>query len=516
MASPQLNLELRNAQQLVLTPQLQQAIGLLQLNNLELQALLANEAAQNPLLEVLEPGAASVGEKDDADVPAEIDTSRDRQEARDTHELFDDSRALPGARDTDLSSDFGSDWEDGSVGPRAQLDYSETSYSSGSMDGDEEATPFSRASQGISLREHILHQLNALPLTQSQRLIALALVDQLDEAGYCPLDTPALCERLGCTEAEVLETLKLCQACEPTGIFARGLNECLSLQLAERGVLTAPLQKLLEHLDWLGAHQYDKLCKACGVEQSELQGLIALIKSCDPKPASGFGSLTAAPIIPDVLVSPAVIDGVLNWQLELNPASLPRALVNHTYYARLQSQIKDKVRQKADVQYLTDRVTAANWLIKALDQRANTILKVASEIVRQQDSFFRQGVAGLKPLTLKEVADVVGVHESTVSRVTSHKYMATPRGLFELKYFFSAALTSAHGGEDHAAEAVRQRLKALIAGEKPPRILSDDQLVLMLQSEGINIARRTVAKYRESLGIPSSFERKRLARLIKA
>ena len=517
MATPQLNLELRNAQQLVLTPQLQQAISLLQLNNLELHALLATEAAQNPLLEVLEPGVDSQAERDEAPVPPPETHAEDRKAARDTHELFDDSRALPGNRDNDLTGDFSSHWDgdEAPIGPRATLDYGDTSGSFSGGDEDSENTPFNRASQGIGLREHVLRQLNALQFTPPQRIIALSLLDLLDEAGYCHLDIAALAEKLGCDKAAIETVLTICQGCEPTGLFARNLTECLALQLTERSVLTPPLQSLLEHLDWLGAHQYEKLAKACGVSSADLQLLIAEVKRCNPKPASEFGSSAAAPIIPDVLLSAGVVDGIFTWQLELNPASLPRALVNNTYYAKLQSQIKDKTRQKADIQYLTDRVTAANWLIKALDQRANTILKVASEIVRQQDNFFRQGISGLKPLTLKEVADIVGVHESTVSRVTSHKYMATPRGLFELKYFFNTAITSAHGGEDHSSETVRQRIKQLISAETAAKILSDDQLVLLLQSEGINIARRTVAKYRESLGLPSSFERKRLARLSK-
>jgi RNA polymerase sigma-54 factor len=266
------------------------------------------------------------------------------------------------------------------------------------------------------------------------------------------------------------------------------------------------MQKPLANLDLVARRDHSAMKRVCGVDDDDLADMLYEIKSLNPKPGNAFGQVTVQPVIPDVLVR-AGPDG--DWIVELNSGTLPRVLVNQNYYATVtRRRPSDKDRA-----YLAECMQTANWLVKSLDQRARTILKVASEIVRQQDGFFAHGVAHLRPLNLKQVADAIEMHESTVSRVTTNKYMATPRGLFELKYFFSAAIPATGGGEAHSAEAVRHRIKAMIDGEaRDGDVLSDDRIVEILNEAGIDIARRTVAKYREALRIPSSVQRKRMLR----
>jgi RNA polymerase sigma-54 factor len=296
--------------------------------------------------------------------------------------------------------------------------------------------------------------------------------------------------------------LQLLQRLDPPGIFARSLAECLALQLAERGRLDPAMQALLDRLDLLAKRDLAQLMKHCGVDAEDLKEMIAEIRALNPKPGSAFDQSLAQPVIPDILMRPQPGG---DWIVELNSETLPRVLVNTRYYARV---AKD-ARRKEEKDYLSERYQAANWLVKSLHQRATTILKVASEIVRQQDAFFRRGIQHLKPLILRDIADAISMHESTVSRVTTNKHMATPRGLYELKYFFTAAIASSGGGEAHSAESVRFRIKSLIDAETVEGVLSDDKLVEMLKAEGIDIARRTVAKYREAMKIPSSVQRRR-------
>jgi len=242
--------------------------------------------------------------------------------------------------------------------------------------------------------------------------------------------------------------------------------------------------------------------RLCHVDADDLTDMIAEIKSLDPRPGLAFDPPQAQPIVPDILMR-AQPDG--GWLIELNAETLPRVLVNNRYYTK----ISRATRNKGERDYLTDRLQAANWLVKSLHQRATTILKVASEIVEQQDGFFRHGVQSLRPLILRDIADAIGMHESTVSRVTTNKYIATPRGLFELKYFFTSAIAASRGGEAHSAEAVRFRIRHLIDREAAESTLSDERIVELLQVEGVDIARRTVAKYREAMRIPSSVQRRR-------
>ena len=336
----------------------------------------------------------------------------------------------------------------------------------------------------------------------ADRLIAAALIELLDEAGYLPADLDLVRTQLGATPAHFEDVIAQLQRFDPPGIFARSLQECLALQLREKDRLDPAMEKLLRHLDLLAKRERGALMKLCGVDAEDLTGMIAEIRELNPKPALAFASDVAPPIVPDVMLRPQPGGG---WQIELNNDNLPRVLANEKYYARVQAS----ARTKLDRDYLSERWQQANWLVKALHQRATTILKVSSEIVRQQDKFFVHGVQRLRPLILRDIAAAVEMHKSTVSRVTQNKFIATPRGLFELKYFFTTALTRHDGGETVSSEAVREQIRALIEAERPNTILSDDRIAEILREGGIDIARRTVAKYREGMRIASSAQRRR-------
>jgi RNA polymerase sigma-54 factor len=324
----------------------------------------------------------------------------------------------------------------------------------------------------------------------------------VDEAGYLTGDVATVAEKLGAPLAQVEAVLARLQMFEPAGVFARNLTECLALQLKERDRFDPAMQKLVENLALLARHDLAALRKLCGVDEEDLADMIAELRKLNPKPGRSFDSAQVQPIVPDVFVKPAPDGG---WQVELNSDTLPKVLINQRYFA----QISKSARGGKEKSYLADCLQTATWLVRALDQRAKTILKVSGEIVRQQDAFFALGVRHLRPLNLKTVADAIGMHESTVSRVTANKYMATTRGIFELKYFFTASIAAADGGEAHSAEAVRDHIRQLIEGEAVADVLSDDTLVDRLREAGIDIARRTVAKYREAMRIPSSVQRRR-------
>ena len=359
-----------------------------------------------------------------------------------------------------------------------------------------------RLAAETTLRDALTDQAHTSLTAPADRLIAFVLIDGLDEAGYLGLSPGDVADSLGCAAVDVDRVLAVLRNCEPTGVFANSLADCLALQLAELNRLDPAMRSLLDNLDLLARRDLDRLLQVCGVDMADLKDMIAEIRALDPKPGLRFQSDAVAAIVPDVLMR-AAPDG--SWQLELNADTLPRVLVDRQY----QTRIAGGIRNKADQEYLSDCVASANWLVKSLHQRAQTILKVSSEIVRQQDAFFRKGIEFLRPLILRDIADVIGMHESTVSRVTTNKFMSTPRGLFELKYFFSASISGTDGANAHSAEAVRHKIKALIDAEPPQKVLSDDRIVDILKSDGIDIARRTVAKYRESMHIPSSVQRRR-------
>jgi len=372
--------------------------------------------------------------------------------------------------------------------------------SGGGQDGDYNLESF--VSEKLTLVDHLAKQMALAISDPASRMIGQYLIDMVDEAGYLNGDLDTVVDKLGASRRDVEAVLAILQTLDPPGVCARNLSECLAIQLKERDRFDPAMRVLVEHLDLLAKRDFSALRRLCGVDEEDLADMIAEIRNLNPKPGLAFGSTLVQPIVPDVYVR-AAPNGT--WQVELNSDTLPKVLISQRYYA----QVSKGTRNDKDKTYLADCLQTATWLVRALDQRAKTILKVSSEIVRQQDGFFVKGVQHLRPLNLRTVADAIGMHESTVSRVTANKYMATSRGIFELKYFFTSSIASADGGEAHSAEAVRDRIRRLIDGEAAADVLSDDTIVDKLREAGIDIARRTVAKYREAMRIPSSVQRRR-------
>ncbi|MEQ8746616.1 RNA polymerase factor sigma-54 [Pyruvatibacter sp.] len=529
-------LEMRQGQSLVMTPQLQQAIKLLQLSNIELASFVEQELEKNPLLDRDErpdvpDAAAESADRDTAG--AEADTAMNGDASAAGGDDFADPDPAPMSLDdasatSEIDTSFddihpedaGSDraGTDGDTPPAALggSDWSSSAGGSGGggMDGSDMDLE-GRLTRDLTLWEALTEQLDMAIFDPDKRMIGRFLIDGVDDAGYLRLDAGEdgapgtladLAERLGASLQDVEQVLQVCQGFEPTGVFARSLKECMALQLAEKNRLDPVMQCFLDNLELVARHDLNQLCKVCGVDEEDIRDMIDEVRALDPRPGLVMGGETAAPVVPDVFVRAAQGGG---WTVELNTETLPRVLVNQQYYAT----VAGATQKKDDKLYLSDCLQTANWLVKSLDQRARTILKVSREIVRQQDGFFAHGISHLRPLNLKTIADAIEMHESTVSRVTSNKFMATSRGVFELKYFFTSAISATDGGDAHSAEAVRHRIRELVDAESPAKILSDDKIVEILKLSGIDIARRTVAKYREALHIPSSVERRRAKRL---
>lgn len=499
-------LELRQGQQLVMTPQLQQAIRLLQLSNLELSEFVDSELERNPLLE-----RDDAANNKTADEPPASRAEDGPAEAPDDGWL--DLRQPISDHTGGLDTDFGNVFQEPSTGepsggptPTGLGWAGVTQRMHNGPDGDSDLEDF--VADQISLRDHLAAQLPLAVVEPAERLIGQHLIDLVDEAGYIPDDLESLAQRLGAPIELVESVLERLQMLDPPGVFARSLAECLALQLKDQNRYDPLMAALLANLHHLASRNVSALKKAVGTDMDELSDMIREIKRLNPKPGLKFGTVQLQPVIPDVIVR-ASSDG--GWHVELNSETLPRVLVNRTYYTRV---AKCAANEK-DKDYLFDCLQTANWLVKSLDQRARTILKVAEQIVRQQDGFFLYGVQHLRPLNLKAIADAISMHESTVSRVTSNKYMATPRGIFELKYFFTSAIASAADGEAHSSESVRHLIRQMIDAESADQVLSDDQIVERLRTDGIDIARRTVAKYREAMRIPSSVQRRRDKRLVE-
>ena len=498
-------LEFRQSQALVMTPQLMQAIKLLQLSSLDLAAYVENELERNPLLE-------RASEDENATPGTEPDASAGESEGGDTgstpdwnNENLETSRtSMEQGLGTELENVFPDDSgarEKSAAAEAPPAAYSEWSgVGAGGQDGDYNLESF--VTEETTLTGHLAEQMALAIADPAQRMIGQYLIDMVDEAGYLGGDLDSVAEKLGASRKDVEAVLAILQTFDPPGICARNLTECLALQLKERDRYDPAMQALVEHLDLLAKRDLAALRRLCNVDGEDLADMIAEIRSLNPKPGLAFGSTMVQPIVPDVFVR-AAPDG--SWQVELNSDTLPKVLISQRYYA----QVTKGAHTDKDKTYLADCLQTATWLVRALDQRAKTILKVSSEIVRQQDGFFAHGVQHLRPLNLKTVADAIGMHESTVSRVTANKYMATTRGIFELKYFFTSSIASADGGEAHSAEAVRDRIRRLIDSETAADVLSDDTIVEKLRDAGIDIARRTVAKYREAMHIPSSVQRRR-------
>jgi RNA polymerase sigma-54 factor len=503
-------LELRQSQQLVMTPQLQQAIKLLQLSNLELNEFVDAELERNPLLERDEeydppaPAAESAFEKDDSsdgDFGDDNDFGDNDDASSGRLDLIADATTPAHDLDADREVAFAEESPQDIAALLAGSAWSGTRQSG--MLGGEEADLESILTSDISLREHLSGQLQLSIADPVERMIGGHLIDLVDDAGYVRTDLGELAERIGAPLAQVKSVLVHLQTFDPPGVMATSLKECLALQLKERGRFDPMIAKFLDHLDLLAAHDLRQLKRILGTDMEDITDMIAEIRALNPKPGNAFGGPPVQTVIPDVLVRPAN-DG--SWHVELNSETLPRVLVNRAYYTRVSRNVPSQSRDK---EFLLECLNTANWLVKSLDQRARTILRVAEEIVRQQDAFLVHGVQHLRPLNLKTVADAIKMHESTVSRVTSSKYMATNRGIFEMKYFFNSAIASVDNGLAHSSVSVRHRIKLLIDAEPSSAVLSDDQIVDILQREGIDIARRTVAKYREAMGIASSVQRRR-------
>ena len=494
---------IRQTQALVMTPQLMQAIKLLQLSHLDLAAYVDGELERNPLLErpadqdqVRDDGETTAETPSASeDEPASADWMDDRLESR---------QSIEARLDTDLNNIFPDDsaTEPARMPESQPGSYSEWTAAGGGGRSDSEYNLEAFVTAETTLAGHLAEQVSMTFTDPIEQMVAQYLVDLVDDAGYVPGDLSDAAYRLGASLAQIEAVLAQLQTFDPPGVCARSLAECLAIQLRELDRLDPAMEALLGHLELVAKRDFSALRKICGVDEEDLVEMIGEIKGLNPKPGLVFSSVLVQPIVPDVFVRQAADGG---WTVELNHDTLPRVLVNQTYY----SKVSKTAKKDTEKSYLAQCLQTATWLVRALDQRAKTILKVASEIVRQQDAFFTGGVQFLRPLNLKTVADAIGMHESTVSRVTANKYIAAARGTFEMKFFFTSAIASTNGGEAHSAEAVRYRIKQLVDAESVHDIMSDDAIVEHLRHAGINIARRTVAKYREAMRIPSSVQRRR-------
>ena len=499
-------LELRQSQSLVMTPQLLQAIKLLQLSGLELNDYVEAELEKNPLLE---RASEDTGPIQGSDAPAP-DSALGSDSDWEGRAITPERGEIDPRVEVQLDNVYQDDAPPPTPAARQESDQNDqmglsaTSWSGvggQSYDGDDNNLEAYVAAE-ISLHEHLNEQLHVATTDPVDRMIGTSLIDLVDEAGYLRDSLDELADRLGVSLERVGSVLAVIQRFDPSGVGARDLADCLRIQLVERNRYDPAMAALLANLDLLARRDLAALRKLCGVDDEDILEMVSEIKALDPKPGLRFGGGTIQPVVPDVFVRKA-LDGT--WIVELNSDTLPRVLVNQTYAAKISS----KVTSEEEKSFVSEALQTANWLTKSLEQRAKTILKVASEIVRHQDLFFAQGVEFLRPLNLRTVADAISMHESTVSRVTSNKYISSERGLFEMKYFFTASINASGGGESHSAEAVRFRIKQMIDQEAPDDILSDDTIVTRLKASGIDIARRTVAKYRDSLRIPSSVDRRR-------
>ncbi len=482
-------LDLRQSQSLVMTPQLQQAIKLLALSNLEIETFIGEAIEANPLLDLSEaPG--------DPAPEAVEDLRRTSLENSPVDQLMGEGRADD---DRPLDIDTASLDRDRDTGDFGSTDFNAASGAGESLSIDE------RGESDETLAQHLHAQIGAQigARHDAQTLfVARLLIDQLDESGYLPIPLREVVADLGIALSEAEAALALVQALDPSGVGARSLAECLTLQAKEADRYDPCMARLIDNLDLVARGEFARLRRMCQVDDEDFADMLAELRGYNPKPGLRFGGGGGEAVVPDLLLRSRADGG---WDVALNQATLPRLIVNRSYYVELRGACDDKAARG----WLSEKLADANWLMKALDQRQKTILKVAAEIVRQQDGFFRRGVAHLKPLTLRAVAEAIAMHESTVSRVTSNKYLNCPRGTFELKYFFTSGVASSDGGEAVSAQAVKAAIRSLIEAEQPHAILSDDTLVDLLRGKGFDLARRTVAKYREAIGLGSSVQRRR-------
>jgi RNA polymerase sigma-54 factor len=487
-------LDLRQTQSLVMTPQLQQAIKLLALSNLEVETFIGEALDANPLLDI---GDAAPGDAVEV-VPEEL--RRTHLESSPVDQLVSEGRAEDD-RPLDIDASALDRDRDTGDGARMELvDHRSAGTGGEGPDIDE------RGRFDETLSEHLHAQIGATCSDPQALFVARWLIDQLDEAGYLTLPLGEAADALGVDLASVEAALELVQALDPTGVGARSLSECLVLQAREADRYDPCMARLLDNLDLLARGELARLKRMCNVDDEDFAEMLAELRGYDPKPGLRFGGGGAEPVVPDILVRAVPMkDGGTGWDIALNQATLPRLIVNRSYYVEMRGAC---VGREAKA-WLGEKLADANWLVKALDQRQKTILKVAAEIVKQQGGFFRHGVSHLRPLTLRAVAEAISMHESTVSRVTSNKYLQCARGTFELKFFFTSGVASSDGEGSVSAEAVKAAIRQLIEAEDAKAVLSDDALVDLLKERGFDLARRTVAKYREAIGLGSSVQRRR-------
>ncbi|WP_432201730.1 RNA polymerase factor sigma-54 [Erythrobacter sp. W53] len=490
-------LDLRQSQSLVMTPQLQQAIRLLAASNLEIEAHISEALDNNPLLEIGEIRQER-GDAPDGDAPEPV-----APEEREADALMRDG-AAQGETPLDIGATALDPERAPGDGPASGSgeggDWGEAA-SAGAVSSADLPDLENRSDEGPTLAQHLTEQLGAEAYSQKEAIIAARIIGDLDEAGYYVGNLTSLARELGIADYEAEDALLLVQSLDPTGVGARSLSECIMLQAKEADRLDPCMERLIDNLELVAKGEIARLKRMCQVDDEDFADMLAELRSYDPKPGHAFGGSVEAAIVPDVLITPSAKNG---WDIRINEDSLPRLIVNRSYYLELKDGAQDKESQA----WLKEHLTDANWLIKALDQRQKTILKVAGEVVKRQEGFFKEGVTAMKPLILRDVADAIEMHESTVSRVTNSKYLSCPRGTFELKYFFSSGVAAADG-EGASSEAIKARIKALIDAEDVKQILSDQKLVDILKEEGFDLARRTVAKYREAIGLGSSAQRRR-------
>jgi RNA polymerase sigma-54 factor len=475
-----------------MTPQLRQAIQLLQYSNLEASQFIEDELLKNPLLERIEGPETVTAIEAVLPVPPPEDIPDSTS--------FASSGMMPGAENAPLDIDVSNTYDAGT-----NADGYGTIGAGGHDDEDGWNAIDAIEGEKPNLREHLEQQARLAFETREERVIAAALIAALDPAGRIFESPEAIAQLLG-IELERLEAVRhKMMRFDPTGIFARDLAECLAVQLAERNRMDPAMAALLANLELLARRDMRALMEVCGVDAADLAEMVAEIRRLNPKPGAQFETEPLRALVPDVLMRPMPVkgEGLGDWMLEINPETMPRLLIRRGFHARMAASASRETKS-----FLSEQLQGATWLVKALESRAHTILRVSAEIVRRQDGFFRHGISHLRPLTLRDIAAEVELHESTISRVTSNKSIATPRGIFELKFFFTTALSGSNG-QTHSAETVRHRVQNLIFGESPENILSDETVAAILQKEGIDIARRTVAKYREALRIPGSAQRKR-------
>ncbi|WP_067735586.1 RNA polymerase factor sigma-54 [Novosphingobium naphthalenivorans] len=496
-------LDLRQSQSLVMTPQLQQAIKLLALSNLEIEAFIGESLESNPLLDVSAQAPEAAAET----VEMAEEARRTTLEGSSVDQLIGEGRAADD-RPLDIDASALDRDRDTGDGQRAADDAGWGADLRGPA-SEEGPGIDERPGGGETLSDHLEAQIGAVTSDPMLAGIARYITGQLDETGYLPASLAEIAEDLGIGEGEAGQGLAVVQSLDPTGVGARTLSECIALQAKEADRYDPCMAKLIDNLDLIGRGELARLKRLCGVDDEDFADMLAELRSYDPKPGLRYGGEPSGAVTPDILVTPRADGG---WDIALNQATLPRLIVNRGYYVELKGTCDDKTSRA----WLSEKLADANWLIKALDQRQKTILKVATELVKQQDGFFRHGVSHLKPLTLRTVAEAIGMHESTVSRVTSNKFLNCPRGTYELKYFFSSGVASAGGEGGASAEAVKAAIKQLIDAEDPKAILSDDALVDLLKEKGFELARRTVAKYREAIGLGSSVQRRRQKALAAA